>query len=183
MAKFFPPWPDSQKPLISVWKHLGSFSVSRGNKIGLIWRYSEDWPFQKAQELLLTLLSVLQGEQQLCPPAHPHCWRGSPGLHIHELAAPCICSHLPFLLFQSKGLGIWLGAFRVPFTPLQFYCRELICCLTTQSLFPPSSCGFINKCYPLSCSAAPPFIFGARLGSDRPCVVQLVLPAGKCKNI
>lgn len=80
MAKFFPPWPDSQKPLISVWKHLGSFSLSRGNKIGLIWRYSEDWPFHKAQELLLTLLSVLQGEQQLCPPAHPHCWRGSPGL-------------------------------------------------------------------------------------------------------
>lgn len=115
MAKFLPPWPDSQKPLISVWKHLGSFSPSRGNKIGLICRYSEDWPFHRAQELLLTVLSVLQGEQQLCPPAHPHCWKGSPGLstsYCPRTGSPLhLQPPLPFLPFQGKALGVWLCAF------------------------------------------------------------------------
>lgn len=187
MVKFLPPWHDSQKPLISVWKHLGSFSLSSGNKMCLICRHSQDRAFHRAQELLLTLLRCSRVSS--CVPLPTLSAEGLPrSLHLllpmnwqHLAHAATSLSSFPKAKDLKSGY-VLLGFF---FTPLQVYCRKLICCFiccfTTQSLFPPSSCDCASKRQPLSCSAAPPDMFGARLGSDRLCVVQLVLSAGKCQ--
>lgn len=92
MVKFLPTWRDSQKPLISVWKYLGCFSVSSGNKIGLICRYSQD--------------SLSIGFRSCCS----HCWECTRASSRHAAVSYC----LPSLPGGSPGLStsfcLWTGS-------------------------------------------------------------------------
>lgn len=112
MATFLPPWRDSQK-LISVWKHLGSFSLNSGNKICLICRYSQD-------RLSIRLRGCCShcwvcSRVSSCVPLPTLTAEGLPGLSTSYClltGSTLHMKHLPFFLFQGKGLEIWPCAFR-----------------------------------------------------------------------
>lgn len=120
------------------------FSKYAGKKAGLMCRYSQDRPFCRAQELLLTLLRVLWGENLTCncaPPPPPTVGVLARALHVllpatnwQHLAYTHAAAHL-FSSPKAKDLySSWL--FALVFMPLQSFFRKLICCFATQSLVP-----------------------------------------------
>lgn len=157
MVKFLPPWRDSQKSLISVWKNLGSFSLSSGNKIGVIC----------SQDLSIGLGSC-------CSP----CWVCSTCVPLQHLACAATSFSSSSKAEDLESDYVLLGFFSCHFKSTV---RSWLAVLT-PSLLPPILLWLYQQVVaPLLFCA--PFIFGARLGSDRLCVVQSVLTAGKCKHI